>query len=252
MRDQAASSNDEINPLGYASPDRYGLNSWPLALLERMAFWVKKVHPSGKLLLDIGCGEGALLNRLGFSGIGVDLNPARLALAKERELSVMLGDGTRLPFVDSQFSSVVSMEVLEHVPDMQLMMEEVYRVLEPSGDWVVSVPSVTLRSQYEMWREKRPYYCDGDEHYREFSESDIGGFDHRFMRVEDFLVMFESCGFSLVERDGVRYLFPQWFCRFPSLQNWLESPGRDRLWARVPWVRKFPYWTILVFRKKES
>ena len=240
----------ELNPLGYAAPGRYRKGTWPLALLQRMSYWVRQVHQEGQFL-DVGCGEGALLHRLGLSGIGIDLNLERLILAKERELSVMLGDGSRLPFADNRFSSVVSMEVLEHVPDMELMMREVNRVLKPGGHWVVSVPSVTLRTRYEMWREKRPYYCDSDEHYREFSESRIEGFEHRFMHVSDFIAMFESCGFFLAERDGVRYLFPQWFSHFPLLQKWLESPKRDRLWARTPWIRNFPYWTILVFRRNE-
>jgi len=250
--DQSHSSNTQINPLGHASPERYSQDSWPLALLGRMAFWVKELHPSGRHILDIGCGEGALLHRLGFSGVGVDLNTERLALAKVREIAVMQGDGCNLPFNNQQFSTVVSMEVLEHVPEMARMMQEVYRVLEPGGYWIVSVPSVTLRSRYEMWREKRPYYCDGEEHYREFSESDVNGFEHRFMRVSDFIAMFEACGFTIANRDGVRYVFPQWFSRFPMLQGWFESPKRDRLWALLPWVRRFPYWTILVFQREAS
>jgi len=253
MSEQRSATSDKgINPLGHASPGRYAEGAWPKALLERMAYWVSEIGTKNSHILDVGCGEGALLNRLGLSGFGVDLNPSRLALARERGLSVMHGDGTKLPFRDNQFASVVSMEVLEHVPEMAGMMREVYRVLEPGGHWIVSVPSVTLRSRYEMWREKRPYYCDGEEHYREFSESDVKGFEHRFMRVSDFISMFESCGFTVTNRDGVRYVFPQWFSRFPMLQGWLESPKRDRLWAELPWVRRFPYWTILVFRREAS
>ncbi len=244
--------SDSISPLGKPAPQRYEKGSWPEALLERMAYWVSEIKTDDFHTLDIGCGEGALLHRLGLSGVGVDLNPERLLLAKERKLSIARGDGCSLPFRDRQFTSVVSMEVLEHVPDMERVMREVNRVLEAGGHWVISVPSVTLRSRYEMWREKRPYYCDGSEHYREFSESAIDGFEHRFMAVSDFIAMFESCGFVPVERDGVRYVFPQWFSRIPGLQRWLESSKRDRLWSRIPWIRKFPYWTILVFRRSAS
>ena len=241
--------HDKISPLGSPAPHRYVQGAWATALLQRMAYWVKKLYVSDKKCLDIGCGEGALLNELGYSGIGVDLNVSRLALAKEKHLQVMLGDGTQLPFQDAQFQTVISMEVLEHVPDMTLMMREVYRVLENDGTWIVSVPNVTLRSRYEMWREKKPYYCDADEHYREITPVEINGFEHRFMLTSDFKALFQKSGFEVVQQDGVRYVFPQWFSRLPILQNLLESAKADRFWSLLPWFRQYPYWIILVLRK---
>ncbi len=239
----------KLNPLGHASPDRYSRGSWPRVLLERMAYWVGRMNSDKHRMLDIGCGEGALLHELGFTGIGVDINSERLMLARERELSVILADGANLPFNDSKFSTIVSMEVLEHIPDMEPVIREVYRVLETDGVWVVSVPSVTLRSWYEMKREQRPYYCDADEHYREFSDVDIPWFEHRFMRMHKFVASLASAGFEIEHSDGVRYLFPQWLSRIPPLQRLFESPCADRIWAKLPWIKRFPYWTILVLRK---
>jgi len=242
--------DNHISPLGAPAPNRYISGSWPLVLLERMAYWVKQLHIEGsKKILDIGCGEGALLHKLEYFGIGVDLNISRLMLAKEKELDVLMADGTNLPFQDEQFNTVVSMEVLEHVPDMALMMKDVHRVLMPGGTWVVSVPSVTLRSKYEMWREKRPYYCDENEHYREFSPVSPHGFEHRFMLLSEFKAMFKSAGFEVTRQDGVRYLLPQWFLRVPILHKLIESPAADRFWSAIPWFRSYPYWTILVLKK---
>lgn len=214
-----------------------------------MAYWADRVHTHGPLL-DLGCGEGDLLERLGENSFGVDLNPKRLIHAAQRRLPVALADGCSLPFVDNIFETVISMEVLEHVPQMERVMREANRVLDAGGCWLVSVPSVTLRSRYEMWREKRPHYCDEDEHYREFTQTPIHGFEHRFMTMARFIRQFEENGFELVARDGVRYLFPQWLSRLPSLQRLLESPRADRLWTRMPWIRRFPYWTILLLRKR--
>ncbi len=239
----------DIQPLGHASPDRYVKGAWPTALLQRMAYWVRKLHPKHGRCLDIGCGEGALLEELGYQGFGVDLNAERLALAQDKHLNVMMGDGTRLPFEDNQFDTVISMEVLEHVPDMRLMMEDVYRVLNDGGCWIISVPNVTLRSRYEMWREKRPYYCDADEHYREITPVEIHGFEHRFMLTQDFKDMFKHAGFEVTRQDGVRYIFPQWLSRLPWLQNLLESPKADRFWSCMPWFKDYPYWIILVLRR---
>jgi len=241
----------KLNPLGYASPDRYRQGEWPKSLLDRMVYWVSKIHAQGNLL-DIGCGEGALLNAAGMKGFGVDLNTGRLLLAVERELSIALANGEQLPFEDASFETVVSMEVLEHVPDMSGMMREVKRVLKPGGHWLLSVPSVTLRAWYEMSREHRPYYCDADEHYREFSSVELPWFEHRFVPTEAFEKKLEAHGFDLQHRDGVRYLFPQWFSRFPVLQRMIESERSDQLWRYFPGVRNFPYWMIRVLKNKEQ
>ena len=239
---------EQLNPLGELSLERYESGGWPAALLERMAYWVRRMHTRGRLL-DLGCAEGFLLDRLQIGGIGADMNAERLRIAKQRGLKVCLADGGRLPFPDASFDTVICMEVLEHVPDMRMLIHEVHRVLRPGGHWVISVPNVTLRSYYEMWREKRPYYCDENEHFCEFSAVSIPWFEHRFMLVSELEHMLQGCGFSVRHRDGVRYLFPQWFSRLPFLQSRLESPAADRVWARMPKIRAFPYWIIRVVRK---
>lgn len=237
----------QVDALGHPDPDRYAAGAWPAALLARMAYWVRRVHRQGALL-DLGCAEGALLDFLGERGIGLDMNSERLRLAVGKGLRVSIGDGNQLPFPNGCFDTVVCMEVLEHVADMSAVTEEVYRVLRPGGHWVVSVPNVTLRSWYEMWRERRPYYCDEREHYREFSPVSIPWFEHRFMPSYEFVRMFEMGKFEQVGFDGVRYLFPCWFSRIPYLQHLLESPKADRVWVNIPGIRKFPYWSIYVFR----
>lgn len=240
-----------INPLGQATPDRYREGSWEAALLARMGYWVQRIHQKG-LLVDIGCGEGALLNFVGLRGVGVDLNHERLAWAASQHLSVCLADAACLPVASHSAETAVSMEVLEHLPDMSSVMGEVHRVLRPGGHWIISVPGATMKSWYEMRREKRPYYCSEDEHYREFTPADLPGFEHRFMRTQSFEKMLEEHGFTILHRDGVQYRFPQWFSRWPALQGQLESADRDRLWSRIPVIKQFPHWLIRVLQARHG
>ncbi len=239
--------DNSVQPLGQPSLDRYRSGSWEAALLARMAYWVRRMHTGG-MILDVGCGEGALLNAANRGGVGIDLNPQRLVHAGHHGMPVCLADGARLPFADHRFDVAVSMEVLEHVKQMEPVIKEVHRVLRQGGHWILSVPSVTLRSWYEMWREQRPYYCDENEHFREFSPVNIPWFKNRFMSIRQLDSMLEDYHFGIVRRDGVRYVFPQWFGRWPALRNVLESGLSDRAWAHVPVVRQFPFWVVRVVR----
>lgn len=45
-----------------------------------------------------------------------------------------------LPFTDNSFDSILLIEVLEHVPDLNLAVSELYRVLRPRGLCLVSIP----------------------------------------------------------------------------------------------------------------
>jgi SAM-dependent methyltransferase len=81
-------------------------------------------------ILDAGCGEGfAALNFLSkhpeVSYFGVDLSAEAVSAAKTivPQMPAIVGDVTRLPFPDKQFDLVVSLEVLEHLPQPELAVE---------------------------------------------------------------------------------------------------------------------------------
>jgi len=243
--------NQQINPLGQVSAERYQEGSWALALLKRMRDVLCQTHRKG-YLLDVGCGEGALLNYSGLKGIGVDLHPDRLALAKDAGIASVHADGNTLPFQNDTFSTVVSMEVLEHVPDMQVMMKEVHRILDVGGMWVISVPSVTLRSLHKMKKSRKAIYLDEKEHYREFSAVDIPWFENRFMKTSDFEQMLKETGFSMVRRDGLFYQLPSWFLPWGFFQKLFETPLAHRIFSKMPVIRNYPYWYICVVKKDEN
>jgi SAM-dependent methyltransferase len=53
---------------------------------------------------------------------------------------VRYGNVTTLPFRDAMFDGVVSLDVLEHVPDHRAALREIARVLKPSAAFVFTVP----------------------------------------------------------------------------------------------------------------
>jgi SAM-dependent methyltransferase len=97
-------------------------------------------------LLDSGCGEGFVLDYfrqsdLGLTTVGADLRLEAIHWAKANllpDLNGTVADIHQLPFPDNSFPLVMSLEVLEHIPDSSLGLRELLRV---SSQYVlISVP----------------------------------------------------------------------------------------------------------------
>jgi ubiquinone/menaquinone biosynthesis C-methylase UbiE len=99
--------------------------------------------------LDVGCGSGLNLRHLPAGAVGLDLNPRNLQKAANRASRAVLtqGDMYRLPFRDETFGAAVCSEVLEHVPDPQIALSEIWRTLRKGGTLIGTVPTESL-----IWR----------------------------------------------------------------------------------------------------
>jgi 2-polyprenyl-6-hydroxyphenyl methylase/3-demethylubiquinone-9 3-methyltransferase len=92
------------------------------------------------VLLDIACGAGLLaphVHPLGYRHVGVDIGRRGLELAAARGVLPVRADALRLPLADRCADVVVAGEVLEHVRDPYLLVEETCRVLRPGGTVVI-------------------------------------------------------------------------------------------------------------------
>ena len=101
---------------------------------------------AGVYVLDVGCGDGALVCAAasrGAEATGVDPDPAMLAAARTRAdkdgitAAFLEGRIERLPFPDAAFDVVVSITVLCFVPDASVAVREMARVLRPGGRLVL-------------------------------------------------------------------------------------------------------------------
>ncbi len=88
--------------------------------------WIKTLDGS---ILDAGCGTG----RLQFpSSVGIDLNKRDLLLFTAAGGEGVLASMTHLPFKDGAFENAITVDVLEHVPNKQLAINELGRVVRGS------------------------------------------------------------------------------------------------------------------------
>jgi SAM-dependent methyltransferase len=86
----------------------------------------------GMRLLDLGCGDGALVRA--FRLIGLDAHGCDVELSRPAPcLWQIQAEPYRLPFPDRSFDIVVSQSVMEHVQNWAETISEVARVLKPDG-----------------------------------------------------------------------------------------------------------------------
>ena len=96
-------------------------------------------------ILDIGCGEGKVLEQLHAShpaiSTGIDLDPARIYLAKSRsgDIPFAVGNAQELPYKDNSFDFVMILEVLEHVGEPDIVLRDAFRIT--SKFLLASVPN---------------------------------------------------------------------------------------------------------------
>lgn len=104
-------------------------------------------------VLDVGCGDGGLLEVVSRSSsyTGIDISPTQLAsfrkiLRKNKRKKVRLvqGDITKLPFATESFDVALMCDVLEHVLEPTKVLVEIHRVVKKGGYIIFSIPNETL------------------------------------------------------------------------------------------------------------
>jgi SAM-dependent methyltransferase len=127
-----------------------------LRLMQVMKKYANEL--SGKLL-DFGCGskpyKHLFKNVSEYIGIDVE-NEGHL---HENEEIDIYYDGRYLPFEDETFDCILSNEVLEHVPQLNDSLAELYRVLKPGGKILLTVPFVCF--EHELPYDFRRFTTNG-------------------------------------------------------------------------------------------
>ncbi|MEZ7828376.1 MAG: methionine biosynthesis protein MetW [Brachymonas denitrificans] len=95
---------------------------------------IAQLVPQGAHVLDLGCGDGALLAWLqqhrGCTGYGVEINDANLLACARRGVDVLqlnLDEGLSI-FADNSFDVVLQIDTLQHLRNAETMLRETVRV----------------------------------------------------------------------------------------------------------------------------
>ncbi|MEW6440013.1 MAG: class I SAM-dependent methyltransferase [bacterium] len=120
----------------------------------------------GRRVLELGVGgEGGILLPLADRNEvhGIDVSASARRNCRKLGLEIRLGNLDRdgIPFPDARFDLVFAFEVFEHFANPQSVLEEVRRVLEPGGRFVLSTPNPLIhhwpRLFYPELFEEKPF-----------------------------------------------------------------------------------------------
>lgn len=103
----------------------------------------------GDRVLDVGCGDGTFTEALssGFKEVyAIDvqeqwLKPFRDRCGGDEKYHIFNMSASEMSFSDHEFDKIVSVETVEHIPDLAGAAAEMSRVLKPGGDLLVTCPN---------------------------------------------------------------------------------------------------------------
>lgn len=123
--------------------------SWALGYRQRLAHYYNLLIPEGARVLEVGCGDGALLALLKTSAVtGIDLSSVQIERAKSRvpqgRFFVQAGEELDLP-QGEVFDIIIVSDTLNFAADVQLLLERLRAVSTPDTRLLVNFQS-------NLWR----------------------------------------------------------------------------------------------------
>ena len=185
-------------------------------------------------ILDIGCGSGALLESLasrGYSDLcGVDITPP--ARSNNFRFETCDLDYFRLDHEAETFDLLLAIEVIEHIENPGLWLQEVRRLLKPNGSILISTPnihSLEARIRYFLLGKLKQFDDKGDPTHI----SPVFTYCFRKLAQRHGLEVYEAWGFpengfSPTSRPALRVL-----TSLLMLAGMKGSPGGDILFMNL-------------------
>ncbi len=189
---------------------------------------------AGRSVLDAGCSSGEYVRHLterNYDAYGIDLlaNKEWHGIEANR---FSVADTTRLPFASKSFDTVISFEVLEHVPDVSAALCEYSRVAR--SNCILTVPNCAVYRA--MGRAGLAFH-----HYRDRTHCN-------FFTEELLCTELARCGFRVEKILGINSISPEYVLarcwRLPSL----VASVLQRLRKALPFTQHY-YMTLLVVAK---
>ncbi len=171
-------------------------NFWFCARNKLINWAIKNYFPNIKKFLEVGCGTGFVL--LGINRIfpkldlyGSEALAHGLKFASKRvpKATLFQMDARDIPF-KGEFEVVGAFDMLEHILEDKLVLQQMYKAIKPGGGLILTVPQ------------------------HKFLWSKVDEFSHHFRRYssQELKEKVESCGFKVIRMTSfVTFLLPLFF-----------------------------------------
>ncbi|UXX80575.1 class I SAM-dependent methyltransferase [Reichenbachiella carrageenanivorans] len=123
------------------------------------AYYEAQPYVKGQVL-EPGCGEGrgiAVLSPQTKEYLALDKIEEVIEKLKPQFPSVDFRAAVFPPFIgieDNTFDTVISFQVIEHIKEDKLFLEEIHRVLKPGGQGVITTPNIKMSLSRNPWHER--------------------------------------------------------------------------------------------------
>jgi ubiquinone/menaquinone biosynthesis C-methylase UbiE len=251
----------------YEDPKKWG-KVYHQINLDRASLTAQAVPGVAKNILEVGSGDGLILNALreaGHDPVAFDIS--RNALKHIKGGKLVQGTASRLPFSSNSFDLVLACEVLEHIPNhiYKSVLEEIARVAKKYI--LITVP---YRENLE-WSFARCTACgcifNGSYHVRSFDENDIKFLFNNFkcISLKEIVKVLHSDRTPALELFIRHHMAHEYLYIGPSVKCPLclsavrEKPGRNWIGWIASGIRYFyrildrkmtPLWYLSVYQKR--
>jgi SAM-dependent methyltransferase len=205
--------------------------------------------------IDLGCGDGHFATLAFDRKLEVGIDPWREPLQEAERRGgyqkVLEASGSSIPYPDKFFASAVSNSVLEHIPELDPVLIELARVLQPGAPFIFCVPNhnflktlsvgqflnrIHLTGVGNLYRRffnriSRHHHCDDPLVWKTRLEAD--GFE-----VVDWWHYFSPHALHVLEW-GHYFGLPSFLCR-KLFGRWIVIPRRWNLFLTL-WITRPVY-----------
>lgn len=211
------------------------------AHVSRYVHAANRIRP-GDVVLDAACGLGygtAVLAACspGAKFIGVDIDPDSIQYANANyaavnpAISYQTCDVTNMAFLaDHSVDAVISFETIEHVPDYDIFLAEVKRVLKPDGRFVGSVPNLWCD---ETGNDPNPH------HFHVFDWNKLKAAVGKYFIVDERTAQTAGGGFRLRDSTRVIQNIPMEFNGHVDPEWWMISACGNPVNATTDYTNPF-------------
>jgi len=106
-----------------------------------------ELTPGHDLIAEFGCNDGANLvpwKEKGFDTIGIDLDPAIIEFGRSKGLDLACGDFLNYDFSGKRPGLVILSHMLEHVADIDLVLQKLRGIISPDGYLFIESPGIRV------------------------------------------------------------------------------------------------------------